>query len=159
MLGKKLKYFLLTIDQCLFEGAEELLKALKDRGDKLVLMSLGNAEWQRMKISNSQILKNNFDDLLIEENDKTEHEFFSALSDTHHQVVIYNDKPEEGLKMKNFLDALGVSCHLVIIKGPYSPSKNEVTELGIEYAEDFSELAKNALESKLPPISYEFKIH
>lgn len=160
LLKIKLNNFLLAIDECLFEGVEDLLSELKKRGDKLVLISKGDAEWQKMKINGSKILKQYFDDILIEENDKTEHPYMRSLASLCSKVTIVNDKPAEGLKMKQFLESLNLSCHLIMIKGPYTSKDDGFTELGVECADDFSDLARSVLRPRAEkPISNEFKIH
>jgi hypothetical protein len=158
VLLARLKVFFLSIDKYFFEGAEELLKKIKAQGDKLVLITLGDAEWQRLKIANSRILNQYFDDLLIEENDKLTHEFFQAIIGVKKEFVVFNDKPAEGLKMKHYIESIGGRCRAIIIKGPYSLDKEELISEA-EYAQDFSELAKEALKARARPLSHEFKVH
>ncbi|MEI8360538.1 MAG: hypothetical protein WCG01_00145 [bacterium] len=155
----EMKLLLLNIDHYLKPGAEELVVKLFENGNKLVLMSYGDYEWQKMKIDGSQILHKYFQEKIIETVDKSQNQYFMNSLKRQDEIVIVNDKIEESLSMKHAIEALGAQCSVVIIKGPYSQHVDEKFADKIKYMGDFQ--AFNGLinekqgESRLPQ---EFKI-
>ncbi len=115
----KFKQFIKGIDQYLFPEAEKIIRQFKKRSDKLILVSFGDSGWQKQKVDNLTI-KEYFDQIVLEEKDKSKNDFFESLKDSGQKVRIINDNAQESFAMVKKLKDLGLDCRLVLIDGPYS---------------------------------------
>jgi phosphoserine phosphatase len=110
---EKIEGLLKNADKYLYDGAIEVLKNFKKRGDKLVLLSVGYERWQKKKISGLKI-KKYFNPIVILEKEKYKNLEF--LKKEKKKVLIINDNAGETLDMKK---AIG-KCEVCLIHGPYS---------------------------------------
>ncbi|MEA2088598.1 MAG: HAD hydrolase-like protein [Patescibacteria group bacterium] len=109
--------FLKNIDSYLFSGAEEALKQFKNNNNnKLILISFGNIDWQKLKIDNLKI-KEYFDEIILEDKNKEKSDFLKSLKDSEEKILIINDNAKESFDMA---ELLGDNCEFKIIQGPYS---------------------------------------
>lgn len=90
----------------LFPGAEELLNYLKEKGQKLILLSLGEESFQKMKLKQTGLVK--FFDIIFTVNDTKEHIIQKILKDylDEQDVWLVNDKIEETKKLKQLFPVL-----------------------------------------------------
>jgi len=112
-INSRLKILLNNIDKYLYSGAEDLLKKLKKRGDKLILASFGNLEWQKEKIGGLKI-KKYFNKIILA--DKNKHLFLNLLKKNKKDIIIINDNAQESFKMKKELG----QGKIYLVHGPYS---------------------------------------
>lgn len=115
-IKKRLDKFFQNIDSYLFPGAEETLKQFKNDGNKLILISFGNFDWQKLKIDNLKI-KEYFDEIILEDSCKEKSDFLKSLKDSNEKILIINDNAKESFAMAKLL---GENCEFKIIQGPYS---------------------------------------
>ncbi len=80
----------------LYPGAAVFLQRLKDMGAKLVLLTLGNEQWQSEKVRRSS-LGRYFDRVVASAGEKKD--VIAALSDPAGKTFVVNDNPEETLAM------------------------------------------------------------
>lgn len=90
----------------LFPGTEDLATFLKEKGQKLILLSLGEESFQKMKIKQTGLAK--FFDLIFTVNDTKEHVIQKILKDfpDEQEVWFINDKIEETEKLKQLFPIL-----------------------------------------------------
>ena len=110
---EKIENLLRHANKYLYDGALAVVKKFKERGDKLVLLSVGYKGWQNRKISGLKI-KKYFDHIVILEKEKYKNLEF--LRKEKQKVLIINDNAGEILDMKK---AIG-KCEVCLIHGPYS---------------------------------------
>lgn len=108
-----------NISSFLFAGCEGVLRHYKENGDKLVLASFGNKEWQGFKIDSLKIdgspAREYFDEVILEDKDKSQNETLQELSGK--EIILIDDNAKEACEL---LEILGKKCQLYLIKGPYS---------------------------------------
>lgn len=106
--------FLKIIDCYLLPEADELLEKLSS-GNRLIMVSRGDEQWQKTKLVNLNIHKYfKPDDIIFVSGDKNQRLGF--LSGAKEKIVIINDNAREGLAMREFLK----NSRLYIVDGPYS---------------------------------------
>lgn len=90
----------------LFPGTEDLLNFLKEKRQKLILLSLGEEGFQKMKIKQTGLAK--FFDLIFTVNDTKEHIIQKILKDypDEQEVWLVNDKIDETKKIKQLFPIL-----------------------------------------------------
>ena len=115
-IKEKSDNFFQNIDSYLFPEAEETLKQFKNDGNKLILISFGNFDWQKLKIDNLKI-KEYFDEIILEDSCKEKSDFLKSLKDSNEKILIINDNAKESFAMAKLL---GENCEFKIIQGPYS---------------------------------------
>ena len=115
-IKKDLQNLIKNIDDYLFPGVEETLKYLKQKGYRMILITKGDLSIQKPKVENS-IIKEYFDEIIYEENDKSQNGFIKKLAKSGEQVLIINDRAEQSLAMQK---ALGNKAKIFLVKGPYS---------------------------------------
>jgi len=113
-----------------FEGAAELLAALKGRGHRLVILTLGNRDWQREKIASSG-LSALFDQTEIVPGPGRKASRLADIIDKNESVTIIDDNPGE-------LEAImatrpGYRC--VYYRRPVNPYPNPGCEEAVNIAE------------------------
>ncbi len=111
--SEKIENLLKNSKRYLFPKATEVLEKFKNRGDKLILISVGPLSWQKKKI-NSLKIKNYFDRIIILEKEKYKNLDF--LKKENDEILIINDNAGETFDMKK---AIG-KCDVCLICGPYS---------------------------------------
>lgn len=110
---EKIEGLLKIADKYLYDGALEVLKKFKKRGDKIILMSVGHSKWQAKKIKGLKI-KKYFDRVVILEKEKYKNlEFLKKEED---KILIINDNAGETMDMKKVIG----KCEVCLIHGPYS---------------------------------------
>lgn len=115
-----------NLDKYLSEAAEEILREFKKRDNKLIMLSLGDIGWQKMKIKNLSI-KKYFTEIIFEEVDKTKSlEKLRELTKGE-KITIVNDNAKELEKMQAILG--GGKCETYLIKGPYSEKEESAVIL------------------------------
>jgi len=77
-----------------FEGAAELLQALKQRGHRLIILTLGNGNWQRAKIASSG-LADLFDQTEIVSGPGRKASRLVEITSERETVTIIDDNPGE----------------------------------------------------------------
>lgn len=139
--------FLSNIGKYLFPEADDILKKMKDAGHKLVLLTYGDVQWQKMKVENLKI-KKYFDEIIYTDKGKGEVIRNSKtplapllerggpgsthplpLSRGEEKILIVNDNARECLEMR---EAIG-DCEIFLVKGRYSENVEhdlEIRELG-----------------------------
>ncbi|MDP2736360.1 MAG: HAD hydrolase-like protein [bacterium] len=109
------------ISRYLLPGAERLLKRFKEIGDKMVLVSFGDKEFQKQKISALTIdgasAEDFFDEIIISDNNKHELEELKCLRGKN--ILLVNDKVKELVELS---EILGDRCETFLIDGPYARS-------------------------------------
>ena len=80
----------------LYPGAEAFLERLRSTGAKLVLLTLGNQDWQSEKVRSSSLGKY-FDRVIASVGEKRD--VIVSLADPDGRTVVVNDNPEENLSM------------------------------------------------------------
>jgi len=128
------------IDKYIFPEVEKVVKFFKHRGDKLVLASFGDLGWQELKINNLAV-KKYFNQIVLEEGDKSKNEFFQSLKEGGEEISIINDNAKESLELKK---ELGEKCDIYLIQGPYSHN----VEHDEKIHEDLTELLPKEREKK-----------
>ncbi len=108
-----LNVFLSDLKRYLFPGAEEVLMKLKNEGHKLILISLGNLEFQKSKILGSGIEKF-FEQIIITPGSKAL--LLEKINIGEEQVIIVNDNAQESLEMMKLID----NAKLFLIESRYS---------------------------------------
>lgn len=115
----RLKDFFSTIDKYLFADAESVLRKMKEAGYKLVLLTFGDVEWQKIKVENLKI-KKYFDEIIYTDKGKAcaintppTPLFRGGLKE---YILIVNDNAKESLKLKKMLGC----CEIFLIDGPYA---------------------------------------
>lgn len=90
----------------LFPGAEDLLIFLKKSGQKLILLSLGEENFQKMKLAQTGL--STYFDLIFTVNDTKEHIIQKILNDfpDEQKVWVINDKIEETKKLQQLFPIL-----------------------------------------------------
>lgn len=114
----------------LYPGAIGFLSRLRSSGAKLILLTLGNEKWQRMKIEKSGLAEY-FDRILTTARDKTES--VAALSDDPETVVV-NDNGEEIRAMQ----AAAPAFRYIVKRGP----KGLPYGLDAQVCDSFDELSR-----------------
>lgn len=110
---EKIENLLKHANKYLYNGALAVIKKFKERGYRLVLLSVGDKRWQNRKINGLKI-KKYFDSIVILEKDK--HKNLEFLKKEKERVLIINDNAGETIDMKK---AIG-KCETCLIHGPYS---------------------------------------
>jgi FMN phosphatase YigB (HAD superfamily) len=128
---EKINRLVENVNSYLFPKALEVVKKFKKRGDKIILMSVGDKAWQKQKIGNLKI-KKYFDDIVIIKKEKYKNLDF--LKKEKEKILIINDNAGETFDMKK---AIG-NCEICLIQGPYS--RNVKHNLKIYNIEDCLEL-------------------
>lgn len=118
-LKLKFEHFFKGIDYYLFPEAEKIIKQFKKRSDKLILVSLGDSGWQKEKVDNLTC-KEYFDQIVLEEKDKSQNDFFESLKDSGQKIRIINDNAQESFAVIKKLKELGLDYQLILVDGPYS---------------------------------------
>lgn len=118
------------INRFFYQGTEKLVKAYRQQTEDLILATFGNVEWQKKKIKflkiGGQSLEEIFDEIIIEDKDKSSNEFLNALKGM--EVEIINDNDAESRRLVEFL---GDKANLRLMKGPYSAEGyQDLAELG-----------------------------
>lgn len=134
------------INQYLFPEAERLLRRFKEAGDKMILVSFGDKEFQKQKIFALTIAgvspEKFFDEIIISDNKKSELEELKHLRGEN--ILLVNDKIKELVELK---EILGDNCEMFLIDGPYSRSQkynlvpHNLKELEEEFFPDEKETA------------------
>lgn len=109
-----LKEFLSDLKKYLFPEVEKLLIKLKNDGHRLILISLGNVDWQKAKIYGSDLEK--FFDKVIFTDGPKELALKEADLIKGEEVIIVNDNFNESVEMMKYIE----NCKLFLIQGPYS---------------------------------------
>lgn len=128
---ERLKDFFLEIDKYLFADAENALKKLKLGGHKLLLLTFGDADWQKQKVDNLKI-KKYFDEIIYTNKGKGEadelRELMCRMEETKtpltplcekggtEEILIVNDNAKECLEIKK---SLGCG-EIFLVDGPYA---------------------------------------
>ncbi len=113
----------------LYPGAVEFVEELRSRDARLVLLTLGNEAWQRVKVDRSG-LSAIFDDVITLAEGKDA--VISDLTRGHEEVVVVNDNPDEIIAMRGIEPTF-----LYIMKqGP----KNAGIECDFPVCSDFDEI-------------------
>lgn len=138
-----------NISSFLFEGCKELLDRYKASGDKLVLASFGNKEWQGFKIDSLKIdgrpAREYFDEVILEDKDKSQNEALQELAGK--EIILIDDNAKEACEL---LEILGKKCRLCLIKGPYSDDfykendSKKLKEHNISVYDNLSDLNKES---------------
>ncbi|NCF74894.1 MAG: HAD hydrolase-like protein [Xanthomonadaceae bacterium] len=115
-IKQKLNIFFKKMDDYLFPGVEKALKYFRNNGNKLILISFGNLDWQKLKIDNLKI-KKYFDKIILEDSAKGKNDFLKSLKNSQEKILIINDNAKETFAMAKLL---GKNCKFKIIQGPYS---------------------------------------
>jgi FMN phosphatase YigB (HAD superfamily) len=102
-----------NIKKYLYPKALEVLEKFKKRGDKTILMSVGDLKWQAKKINGLKI-KKYFSRVIIVERKKCRNLEF--LKKENEKILIINDNAGETIDMEK---AIG-KCEVCLIHGPYS---------------------------------------
>jgi FMN phosphatase YigB (HAD superfamily) len=118
----KLEALVKNANKYLLLGALDVLKKFKNRGDKLILISVGYKPWQKKKINNLN-LKKYFDRIIILEKEK--HNNLDFLKKKKDKILIINDDAGEALDMKKVIG----KCEVCLIRGPYSKNKKHNLKL------------------------------
>jgi len=114
-----------------FEGARELLEELKGSGHQLIVLTLGNCEWQRTKIVCSG-LADLFDRMEIVPGPGRKASRLEAITDGHEAATVIDDNPGE---LEAVMSARsGFRC--IYFRRPNNPYPNP----GCEEVADISEL-------------------
>jgi len=136
-MRQKFNEILGNMDKCLNEGARELVLEEKQRASKLVLMTLGNKEWQEEKVSRLPSIAGLFDKIIYEDTDKAKSEFFKKIIQKEKDVLIINDNIEETEKIIKILGR--EKCQAKIVKSSYS-DKKRAKKLGFDFFENIHEM-------------------
>lgn len=123
-----------NIDKYLFPGVEETLAFLKERGHRLILITLGDPAIQKPKVDNSRI-KRYFEKIIYETKDKSQNDFIKQLAGLEDDIIIINDRANQALAMQK---TLGKRAKIFLVRGPYS----ENSEHGEKIHEGITELKK-----------------
>lgn len=110
---KKMDTLVKNIKKYLYPKALEVLEKFKKRGDKIILMSVGDLKWQAKKINGLKI-KKYFNRVIIVERKKCRNLEF--LKKENEKILIINDNAGETIDMEK---AIG-KCEVCLIHGPYS---------------------------------------
>ncbi len=95
----------INLKNLVFTGAEELLNFLRELGQKLILLSLGERSFQEMKITQTGLAK--YFDVIFTMNDSKEYEIEKFLSDfPYEEAWLINDKVEETKELKTLFPIL-----------------------------------------------------
>lgn len=113
VIRKGVKFFLKELNKYIYKEGEELLKILSKNRNKLILVSFGNANWQKQKIKNLQI-KKYFSKIII--TDKNKGQALDIFIKEREPIVIINDNARESFAIER---AVGRG-ELLLVKGPYS---------------------------------------
>ncbi len=113
----------------LYPGAKEMLKRLRDRGWRLMLLTLGNISWQRAKIERSGIA-DLFDEVIT--TDKEKGGMMQRFSDDI--VAIVNDNGDEVRQMITEAPEF----HYLVKRGP----KPIPPDLGVPICDSLEQLEK-----------------
>jgi len=96
------KNFDKEINNYLFPETEKTLSYLKNQGHKLILLTLGEPNFQKSKVDNSKI-KKYFEKIVYEPKNKAENTLLKDLSMGDEDIIIINDKKEESNEMQKVL--------------------------------------------------------
>jgi phosphoglycolate phosphatase-like HAD superfamily hydrolase len=127
---EEIRQLLTRTGEYLFPGAVELLDGLRHSGNELVLLTLGNEQWQRTKVEHSGLAGHV--DRVVTVN-KAKVEVISEIVGHGGQALIINDNGSEiGEMMKR-----EPQCRFVLVKGPKggsevlsAPTVENIRELG-----------------------------
>lgn len=125
-----LEGFLSDLENYVFSGAAELLAKLQSGGHRLVLISLGNAGFQKAKVRGSGLEK--FFEKMIFAND-SKGSVLRKLADGEEEVVIVNDDAQESLEMMKFFN----NPKLFLVRGPYSQNDKNLKSHSLEEISSF----------------------
>lgn len=120
------------INRYLYAEAEKVVLAYRQKAEQLVLATFGNIEWQKKKIAflklGGQYLGEIFDEVILEDKDKSANEILNSLRGQ--EVEIINDNDTESRKLVDFF---GDKARLRLLQGPYSAEGyKDLKELGSE---------------------------
>lgn len=110
---ERIENLLKRADKYLHVGALEVVKKFKAKGDKLMLLSVGDRKWQNKKINNLKI-RHYFDLVIIIDGEK--HKNLDFLKNSKEKILIINDNAGETVDMKKVIG----KCEICLIHGPYS---------------------------------------
>lgn len=114
-------YLKQEIGRYLFPEADGLLQRFKDAGDKIILVSFGDIEFQKQKISALAIdgisTEEFFDEVVVSDKIKAELEELKCLRGEN--ILLVDDNIKEIVELKAIL---GDNCEVFLIDGPYSSS-------------------------------------
>lgn len=110
---KKMDVLAKNTKKYLYTEALEVLEKFKKRGDKLILISIGDINWQNKKINALKIRKYFYRIIVIKRKKCGNLEFLKKEKD---KILIINDNAGETNDMKK---AIG-KCEVCLINGPYS---------------------------------------
>lgn len=117
---RKMDALVKNIKKYLYPKALKVLEKFKSRGDKVILMSVGDLKWQEKKI-NALKIKKYFNRVIVIERKKCKNLDFLKKETLpagrqEEKILIINDNAGETLDMKK---AIG-KCEICLIHGPYS---------------------------------------
>lgn len=115
----------------MYPGAVEFLKRLRERGIKLVLLTLGNPNWQKRKIRAAGI-EGLFDAVLASGSPKSE--LIAGLAPAEGKLVVVNDNGDEIRQMRE----VAPKNHYIMKRGPKSASP----DFDVPIADSFDEVEK-----------------
>ena len=124
----------LRMSEFLFEGAESVLRRLKDDGWKLALLTLGEPVWQQRKALHSGLM-DYFDYVVCTAEPKASRvaEFLAWPA----PLVFVNDNGEEIDLLRRFLP----QCRMIAMRGP----KPEPTSPGVPLCADLEEVYRHVV--------------
>jgi FMN phosphatase YigB (HAD superfamily) len=116
---KRFNYFIKKINNYLFPEVESVLKNLKNKRNKLILLTFGDKEFHKLKVDNLKI-KKYFDLIVYEDKNKSASRVLKKIKNK--RTLLVNDNLKESEKIIRFL---GKKVELFLIKGPYSGKKGK----------------------------------
>lgn len=126
-----------AIDSLLYEGAIKLVDAEKEAGNKVLLMTFGNREWQEEKINRLSEIRNAFGENGIVYIDGDKSEILNEKIIPGEKYIIINDNIDETEKM---VETLGrENCEVKIIASKYS-AKEDAEMAGFKFYENVNDV-------------------
>lgn len=113
----------------LYPGALNFLQELRNMDFNLILLTLGNVEWQRMKIQKSD-LETRFDQVIYVRKSKLS--AMNKLSDLKQPVIVINDNSDEVMEMLQ----LEPDFLYIVKRGPKGVHK----EMPVPVADNFEQI-------------------